>query len=198
MDFNETWEIHSAFDAIVIYENGVIRDKTATDPNMYECWKDASSTDILLGSSAKLVEDKIHLQPLHFIERGEERLGIRYSILVKQLVLDKEGYEFLEQMKKNTESLGSIFDPQASALRGNVVCTSHPKDLVIGYINVGTETRKRLFISRRELSGRGFSMSAICQSDEISKSLEDIRPIFLSGFLIYRFIAHFHRSNLPI
>ena len=159
-DFDETWEIHSAYNARYMFDNGQIREIRSTDPQIYFCWVNGFSKSIIIGSTAKLQSDRIHLQPLNVIERGDERLGVRYSVLVRQYGLDKDGYSFLEQMKKNTESLGTIFDPQPSALRGNIECISHPKELVIGYISVSAVREKRIFINSSQLTGRGFSLSS--------------------------------------
>lgn len=166
-DYDETWEIHSAYYAFYRYVNGVIRPTISTDPQIYYCWKYDTSKTILLGSSAKLEQDIIYLNPLLFIPRGEERLGVRYSIQVRQYALNKEGYQFMEQMKKNTESLGTIFDPQPSALKGNVYSVSDPKEIVIGYINASTIEQKRIFISDADLSGQGFRIYRICESKDI-------------------------------
>jgi hypothetical protein len=117
-DFDETWEIHSAYNARYMFDNGQIREIRSTDPQIYFCWVNGFSKSIIIGSTAKLQSDRIHLQPLNVIERGDERLGVRYSVLVRQYGLDKDGYSFLEQMKKNTESLGTIFRSTAFSTPG--------------------------------------------------------------------------------
>lgn len=174
-DFDETWEINSAFFAAYRYDNGSIRPSRLTDPAIFFCWRYASSNAILIGSSAKLETDKIYRQPLHFINRQAERLGIRYSILVRQLALEKDGYEFFEQMKKNTESLGTIFDPQPSVIKGNIQCINDPAAPVIGYISAASATEKRIFIAERQLTGRGFLISTQCIAREIPNHPDSIR-----------------------
>jgi hypothetical protein len=77
---------------------------------------------------------------------GEERIGVRYSILVRQYAIEKQEYDFLSQMKKNTESLGTIFDPQPSALRGNIRCVTDPDDPVVGYVGASVVREQRIFI----------------------------------------------------
>ncbi len=183
-DFDETWEIRSAYSANYKFDNNTIRATLPTDPQIYYCWKYASSNSIILGSSAKLESDKIFLQPLHFLARNEERLGIRYSILVRQYALDKEGYGFFEQMKKNTESLGTIFDPQPSALRGNITCITNPEDIVIGYVNAAAIKEQRIFINSFQLSGRGFSINGgtICNSFAVLNDPDSIKRYIPPGW----------------
>jgi hypothetical protein len=54
-------------------------------------------------------------------------------------------------MKKNTEKIGSIFDPQPSELSGNIQCVSDPSETVVGFISCGLVREKRIFIKPSEI-----------------------------------------------
>jgi hypothetical protein len=120
--------------------------------------------------------------PIHFIGNGDERLAVRYSILVRQYALDKEGYEFYELMKKNTESLGTIFDAQPSQIKGNISSVADPTEPVIGYITASTVEEKRFFIERAQLDWR---FVQFCQSIRIPNDLDSIRNAYVQGDQIY-------------
>jgi Domain of unknown function (DUF4249) len=162
-DYNETWEFHSAYSASLkfvtdgppSFNNIGVEYRVPGDPDIYACWKYNSSTSIMLGSSAKLAQDIIHL-PLIFIENAAQQLSVRYSVMVNQYAWSKAGYEFLERMKKNTESVGSVFDPQPSELNGNIHCTSNPALPVIGFFNICAIQQKRIFIKNSELPQWGY------------------------------------------
>lgn len=186
-DFDETWEIRSAYYASFQYQNGKIGPRSSTEPNIYSCWKYDTSKTIVLGSSAKLENDVIHLNPVHRIDIGEERLGVRYSIQVRQYALDKEGYQFFELMRKNTESLGSIFDPQPSALNGNIHSVSDPGEIVIGYINATTVQQKRIFIDETQLAEPGFNIYVHCPSIDVPNHPDSLR-IYVPPFWPYEAI----------
>ena len=187
-DYDETWEIRSvyvaAFKVDRVTQNGypIIRPVNSSDPQIYFCWKYDTSASILLASSAKLEKDVIHLNPLLFIPTEDERIGVRYSVQVRQYALDKEGYQFLEQMKKNTESLGTIFDPQPSAIKGNIHSVSDPNEIVIGYINVTTVQEQRIFISQGQLVKPGFSLYGICQSFDVVNHPDSLRAVIPPGW----------------
>lgn len=181
-DYSETWEIRSAYvaafktDRIDPVTNFIfIREINTSDPPIFTCWKYDSLKRIITGSSAKLEQDVIYRQPILFIPRVDERLGIRYSIIVRQYALDKNGYLFYEQMKKNTESLGTIFDPQPTALRGNIRCVSNPGEVVVGYINATTAEQRRIFISAHQLTGAGFNIYSICDSKDVPNNQDSLR-----------------------
>jgi hypothetical protein len=155
--YEETWEFHSAFYSQIKYEvdgNGTPFDVDPRDPleaqQMYTCYSGGNSTSLLIGSSAKLSRDTIHL-PIHAIPNGSEKISVLYSILVRQYAVSKGGYEFLQRMKKNTEQVGSLFDAQPSELVGNVRCVNDPLEPVIGYVDIADAQEKRIFIRRGEV-----------------------------------------------
>ncbi|MEP6595794.1 MAG: DUF4249 domain-containing protein [Ginsengibacter sp.] len=162
-DYSETWEFHSAYLSSLIYvidpSSGNVIDLVFRDPirqsvdtTIYKCWTTTNSTTIILGSSEKLTSDKIYL-PLLSIAPKSEKLSILYSIIVSQHALSHEAFIFFQKIKKNTEQLGSLFDPQPSELQGNIHCITNPAELVIGYIDISEEKEKRIFISSAEVPG---------------------------------------------
>lgn len=155
-EFEETWEIRSTYFSNFKYiGDGTVIPRAPGD-DVSVCWKYHNSTNILVGSSAKLQSDVIFEAPLTFIGNGDERLGVRYSILVKQYALDKPSYEFYEMMKKMTESIGTVFDPQPSEIRGNIKAVADPNEMVIGYLTSASIVQKRIFISRYDVPLWGF------------------------------------------
>jgi Domain of unknown function (DUF4249) len=179
--YDETWQIQSSYNSALKYKitphspvniySVVFRDSStfSFDPNIINCWQYNSSSALLLGSTAKLSKDIVYL-PLVFVPHGSIKLGVLYSINVKQYAWTKEGYEFLERMKKNTESTGSIFDAQPSELKGNIHCVADSSEPVIGYFNICPAQEKRIFIKNSELSLWGYQ--ANCYSIEI-KNISD-------------------------
>lgn len=151
-DYEETWEIHSAFGNSLIYSNGFIYNRPLDEiPKLYYCWGSRNSTNITLASSRHLSSDIISEAPIVSIPPGSEKISVRYSILVKQTTLDRQGYEFYQLMKKNTESIGSVFDALPSENAGNIVCVSNPSEKAIGYIVASTAEQKRIFILPSEI-----------------------------------------------
>ena len=180
-NFDETWEIWSYYYSKYIFENDIVRPRTPSE-DVSTCWKYAHSTSIVIGSSASYQTDSIPEAPVHFIGNGDEKLAVRYSILVHQFALDKKGYEFYEMMKKNTESLGTIFDAQPSQIKGNISSVSDPLEPVIGYITASTLEEKRIFIERADLDWRFIQY---CQSTRITYDLDSIRNAYITGSQIY-------------
>jgi hypothetical protein len=154
-DYTETWNFHAKYETIYITDGKKLNNRTA-DQQIYTCFGNNISSTIVLGSSAKLSKDQIYQQPLIQIASTSEKLETKYSILVKQYALTSEAYNFWQNLKKNTEQLGSIFDAQPSELQGNIHCTSNPAEPVIGYISVTNIQQKRIFIRNDQLPSTWF------------------------------------------
>ncbi|MDR3695548.1 DUF4249 domain-containing protein [Mucilaginibacter sp.] len=150
-DYQETWIIHSQFDSFFKSNGDTVLARDYTTDQIYTCWTSTASSTIILNSSAKLASDVIVNNPIIFIPSSSEKLSSKYSILVKQYALTGEAYSFWQNLKKNTEQLGSIFDAQPSQINGNIHSTTNPSEPVIGYVSVGSVASARIFIANQQL-----------------------------------------------
>lgn len=151
-DYDETWRFHATFQSDFIV-NPITRQINLRSPadQSYYCFANDTSSTILIGSTAKLTQDVVAQAPITTISSYAEKLELRYSILVRQYAITKEEYEFWENIKKNTEQLGSIFDSQPSQLVGNIHCITNPQEPVIGYVSATNVQQKRIFINNSQL-----------------------------------------------
>lgn len=150
-DFEDTWVFFSSDFSYLIWTGGGMRIRDRERENIYRCWSSSVSNNIVVGSSMKLTDDVISKQPIAFVQSNSEKLSEKYSILVKQYTLSKEAFEFWDNLRKNTEGLGSIFDALPSQLTGNIKNVKNPNEPVLGYISVGRSQAKRIFVSRTNL-----------------------------------------------
>ncbi len=163
-DYTETWQFHSMY-ASEYVTNGTEIVPRQPSQQIYQCWTNDLSNDIELASSAKLSQDVIYQSPLTFIPSTSEKIGIRYSILVKQYAMTTDGYNYYSLLKQNTEQLGSIFDAQPSTLTGNIHCTTSPTIPVIGYVTAGTVAQKRIYINYAQLPNYRTVYPYNCEQD---------------------------------
>jgi len=149
-DFTEGWEFHSFYNSQII-SNGLQVSFRTPAQQIWDCFGSDASTNISLGTSVQFSNDVISQQLINTIDATAEKIGIKYSILVKQYALTKDAYDYWALLKKNTEQLGSIFDSQPSTSLGNVHGVTNPAEVVIGYISAGTVTTSRIFITKKQL-----------------------------------------------
>ena len=113
---------------------------------MYRCWNIDTSGFIFIASNAGLSSDVVYEKKLVHVAFEQPQFRWIYSILVTQYALTKEAYEYWDNLKKNTEDLGSIFDPQPFAEFGNIHCISNADEPVLGFISACSATQQRLYI----------------------------------------------------
>jgi hypothetical protein len=189
-NFTETWEFQSPYLSSFRYDTTfdppypgiptIIVVHSNNNNSIYTCWQTLSSTDLLLGSSVKLAKDLIQDMPIQYIAPASQKLSVEYSILVNQFALTEGAYQFLQEMKTNTEETGSIFDPQPSQLNGNIRCITNPSEKVIGYVSIASAATNRIFISNADVLGWDYAAS--CALDTIGPRLS-VRAADNDGFI---------------
>ncbi|HXB92877.1 MAG TPA: DUF4249 domain-containing protein [Puia sp.] len=153
-NYRETWENDAKETSLFVYDGDTIpvmvfrRDSSQ---QVDRCWVEDVSQQILLSNSTKLADDVIYRFPINNIPTNNEKDNVLYSTLVSQYALTQQAYDYLTLMQKTTETLGSIFDAQPSALKGNIRCLTNPGRPVVGYIFAGTVQQKRIFIYRSQI-----------------------------------------------
>lgn len=158
--FAETWEFRVGYRSVLQYVNGAIEPRPE---DIYVCWRTENSTAIKLSSTQRLSEDVVSDLPLWQFPANSVRLARRYSVLVRQYAQTAEEYAYWEQLQKNTESLGGLFDPTPSQLTGNVRCLSDAAEPVMGYVGAVAPAEKRIFIAQTDLPSTRFeSYYATC------------------------------------
>jgi len=148
-DYEETWEIHSPYTPNYEYVNHRIRDIVVPFPAA--CWSTARSTSVQIEKTTALTQDVVAQHRVRLLPTNTDRLLYGYSILVRQYALTPEEYAYWDLLRKNTESIGTLFDPQPAQLTGNVRCLSDPTDLALGYVGAHSVKERRIFVRYRDL-----------------------------------------------
>ncbi|MFI5163128.1 MAG: DUF4249 domain-containing protein, partial [Sphingobacteriales bacterium] len=150
-DYDETWSYFSLERSQLTYKNHVV---SFTDPDslLSTCYRHATpSNSFYVSNSINLSQDVIARFPIGYVAASSGRLTHVYSVNVKQYAITADAYKFWQILKKNTEQLGSIFDPYPSTSIGNIHPVNNPADLAIGFVSVSTVTSKRIILSGRTL-----------------------------------------------
>lgn len=149
--YEETWEYRSKLHSAVRFtDKGEVLLRTAEE-DIHTCWNSQQSSQILITSTEKFSEDRVQGFEIAFHTRGSRKLSRRYSINVQQRALTREAYEYWQELKKNTENLGTLFDPMPSQLTGNLYSSTNSEKPVLGFFSGGSIQEKRIFIAFAEL-----------------------------------------------
>ena len=113
--------------------------------NPYVCSKSSKSRELLLGTTernalGRLTELIVEIPP------DNDRLTHLYRIDVSQNAISKRAYDYYSNIKKNSQQTGGIMAHIPSELKGNITCTTDSELIVVGYVDVSSTTRKRMYI----------------------------------------------------
>lgn len=150
--YNETWEYHSGYASTLMYnENSGTIDYRSLDEQIYRCYQRQASSSIEVVSTKQLSEDIVNKYEVTYVPVGSEKISVQYTDLVSQYAIPVEAYNFWQNLKKNTEQLGTLFDLQPFTELGNITCVNNPAIKCIGFISFSTLQQKRIFISKNEI-----------------------------------------------
>jgi len=163
-EYSENWEFHSRFVSYYVSDgNGLV--PRGSEDEVSSCFSGDVSSDIVLGSTAKLSQAILYQSPLAFISSKSEKLETRYRIAVRQYALTSGAFNFWTNLKRNTEQLGSIFDAQPSQTPGNIHCINNPAEAVVGFVGVCTVAAKVQEIDESHLPAWVATYPYTCTND---------------------------------
>lgn len=174
--YDETWEFRSVAMAQLDWKDGTGLIDRPNFWDIYTCWQSSGSTAILIGSTAGLSKDVVTNFRMQRVPRRSEKLSVMYSVLVHQYALTEDEYYYWQKIRKNTEELGGVFDPQPSDIPGNIHCLTEPAEFVIGYIGACVPSQKRIFISNAEVAPWGYQ--AGCSMFDIKDDADSLKSFF--------------------
>jgi len=115
------------------------------------CYNTVPSNTIILNNTAERSESTITRFPVHFISRDDFIISHRYSIEVSQFVQDADAYSYYSALSSFSQS-GNIFSQvQPGSLRANVSRVGDPDELVLGFVEVASVSKQRIFFNYDDL-----------------------------------------------
>ena len=150
-EFEETWEVKLLTENVPVEHTppGVPDIVTREDVNVsvekIVCWVTKPSNSIIIASTVSSPVDELKRFTVHSLGPGEDKLHIRYSILVKQSSISSEQYDFWKLLKDVNEDAGGLYEKMPAQIYGNISCCDGSTK-VLGYFSALSVREKRLFI----------------------------------------------------
>ena len=137
---------------IIMYSNDTLLVFDSLPPkHNWQCWSNASSSNIFLGSSENLSADIIPQTLINRIYYNDPRMDVEYSILVRQYALDAPAYDYWTLVQKQSKTLGGLFDMIPAQLTGNFHNLKNPAEPVYGYVSASAIQEQRIFINHKQI-----------------------------------------------
>lgn len=160
----ETWEYHAAH-AKEYYYDGDFHELSPPDSSTYFCWANHTVKNIFTLSTQNLAENAYQRYPLNFVNGHTARLGIRYSILLRQFALSEPAYHYWEQLRVNSNEQGGLYEKQPLAIRGNLHETTGSGKQVLGFFHASSVKTRRIFVE--SIEGLELDFTDFCTEDPL-------------------------------
>jgi hypothetical protein len=101
------------------------------------------ASDIFTYTSRQKRDKKVFGLPLNLVTNKENKLTVKYSILIKQLSLSDFAFKFWNQLQSQSQETGGLYETQPYELDGNIRCTDNENEIVIGVFSASSIKTKR-------------------------------------------------------
>jgi len=170
----ETWEYHSA-NALEYYYDGSFHKVDPVDSSNYYCWITGLKPEVYTISTTSLGTNTYLQYPLNWIDGESSRLGVLYSMFLRQMALSEEAYNYWEQLRINSTQEGGLYEKQPLAIKGNVQNLTDPERVVLGFFYAAAESTRRYFY--KDIGGIELTFSNYCQEDNLGRfGWREFRP----------------------
>jgi len=158
-EVEETWEYHAPRPAEYYYD-GTHHQIIPPDSSNKICWITVPVKNVFTISTRSLSQNTYKQYPLHHIDGHSARLGILYSMLVHQLALSEQAYNYWEQLRINSNDQGGLYEKQPLAIKGNLRNANNPEREVLGFFYAASESARRYFY--KDIEGLVVDYSNAC------------------------------------
>jgi len=189
-EMEETWEYHARYDIGAIYD-GRIRDLDHIIRDYFYCWQSNKILNLYTFSTQNLNSGLIRNFPLHYVSSNTDRLGIKYSILVKQHSLSREAYKYLNTLEIQSKQSGELYESQPAQIQGNI----HPQDeggeTVLGLFYTTSVKENRIFVNSPFKTWKPYCEPHGLSTSELNDYLSSLGPNLYPIYLYYEDLGLF-------
>jgi len=162
----ETWEYEAAH-PLEYYFDGTHHEVIPPDYTNKVCWKTSLVKNVFTVSTKSLSQNIYNQYPLQTLDGHTSRLGIGYSMLVRQFALSEGAFNYWEALRINSNEQGGLYEKQPFAIKGNVLNVSNPEKDVLGYFYAASESSRRYFY--QDIEGIVLDYSNECYESGLGK-----------------------------
>jgi hypothetical protein len=194
-NYREDWEYHAEIDATVTYDPDSGEIDPFHGPGLYRCWNTVESGRTNLFSTLHQTDDRFEKLDFHSINLRDIRLQTMYRIRVNLVALDKEAYDYWQNMQQISEGQGSILSPMPSEMASNIHCLTNPDLQVIGYLSGASLATADMYYDNSVNQFFIPTKSKYDERVEVPYSYWESLDRYLQGYLPYS--AIYRMSNRP-
>jgi len=143
----QTFEYKSSFNIDYIW-TGSFFDPYPKPDSLRTCWLTSPVANIFTYSTKYIDKPELLSFPINYVSSVSKKLSIRYSLLVNQLSISENAFNFWDALRQQNIEKGNLYSQQPFQIRGNIKNVNDDEEPVLGYFTVAGVTKKRIYINR--------------------------------------------------
>ncbi len=144
-EYEGTFAFESAYQGSTFCKEGTIGE-VPTKPENLVCYRNQQNEQPLnVFTTENLASGQTFKQNILSIIPNRT-FAIGYSMLIKKYTLTADFYHYLDEIRRQNEYGGSLFDPPPTPIEGNVENVNQPDKKALGFFNTSTIKTERIFI----------------------------------------------------
>lgn len=132
-----------------INSNGTL--KAVDTCSCCNCWVYDYSRNAVVSPAASANQNRFRDVAVARIPVDSWRFFRKFYFEVEQLSISENVYEFWKRVSAQQQGTGSLFQPNAVKVKGNIKCVSDPDKEVFGVFSATSITKKSMFLTRGQL-----------------------------------------------
>jgi hypothetical protein len=147
-ELTETYEYHNSVDLEYFHLDANLVINPVPDSFIYTiCYITNELFQIHSMSLENLDFGHYIKKPFSFVpnDEQEQKLHHKYSLLVRQYSLGEEAFYYWNELKKNSQEQGSLFDRQPALLKSNIHNVNDESEFVLGFFSMAGMVEKHAF-----------------------------------------------------
>lgn len=146
---NETYEFTSVGPISYFYYDKSLQPIPPEDSwAVYRCWKGGDIQETFLSNTINLSANEKKKIPLNYVSNEDEKLLIKYSLLVSQYMLDEDTYNYFLLNKLAEGTSGGLYTQQPGQPITNIENINNSSERVLGYFWVSSRSLKRIMVPK--------------------------------------------------
>lgn len=146
-DYELDWEYDAKYYPTYMFEDGNLIDLSKS-PGTYPyhtCYSHKTSIESGLAIAKSLEGQRLYRHEYLEIPRTSTIVMKRLAILLKARCISVDCYEYLNNLKENSNATGSLFTTIPSGMRGNIRSVDDSTHFAVGYVGVSKVRMLRTF-----------------------------------------------------
>lgn len=186
-----TYEHHALHPREWFYD-GRVHQIIPPDSSLYWCWTTYRVPEIITLSTDNLSKNEFLDFPLLFISLKAPYFTYGYSLLLHQIGLSREAYNYWENMRLNNNQNGSLYSKQPVDMQGNIKNITHPEQEILGFFSACSIEDIRIFIDAQPTYP-----NPACNPIALDRGFRDIGREVYPAFLMNNPIGSYLMVWLP-